>query len=50
MQELGITDIFTGDSHFLHVGFGFTPWPSVGMIATEAKHRQSRAFGFSTNS
>jgi uncharacterized protein len=23
MQDLGITDIFTGDAHFQHVGFGF---------------------------
>jgi predicted nucleic acid-binding protein len=23
MQELGITEVFTGDAHFLHVGLGF---------------------------
>lgn len=23
MRDLGITDVFTGDAHFLHVGLGF---------------------------
>lgn len=28
MQELGITDIFTGDAHFEHVGLGFRRVPA----------------------
>jgi predicted nucleic acid-binding protein len=27
MQDLGMTDIFTGDAHFLHVGLGFRLFP-----------------------
>ena len=27
MQDLGINDVFTGDSHFEHVGLGFRLWP-----------------------
>jgi predicted nucleic acid-binding protein len=27
MRDLGITDIFTGDSHFQHVGLGFRLYP-----------------------
>ncbi len=27
MQELGISDIVTGDTHFTHVGMGFVLWP-----------------------
>lgn len=27
MQELGITDVFTGDAHFEHVGLGFRRVP-----------------------
>ena len=27
MTELGISDVLTGDEHFLHVGMGFQPIP-----------------------
>jgi predicted nucleic acid-binding protein len=29
MRDLGISDIFTGDRHFLHVGLGFRLWPRL---------------------